>query len=277
MTVDSSDRQLSAANRQLFTMSKDLFSTQASTYARYRPSYPKELVDYILSFVTARDMAWDCATGNGQAAALLSPHFKQVAATDSSEKQLQQAAPAANIHYSVSHAEQTAFANNSFDLITVAQAYHWFGFEAFEKEVQRVAKPGAVIAVWGYHIPQCGDAAIDTLINDFYTGTVGSYWDAERKYVDDYYRSIPFPYAALPVKEFSICVNWGPGDLTGYLNSWSSVQHFIKANGYNPVEEVAGRLSLLWPAGVENHARAAGVVERPFYFPVFMRLGRIKG
>lgn len=249
-------------------MSKDLFSKQAAAYAKYRPSYPAGLVDYILSFVGERKTAWDCATGNGQAAVLVAPYFDRVEATDSSAKQLEQAAPAAHIHYSVSLAEQTAFADNTFDLVTVAQAYHWFRFDAFEQELRRVAKPGAVIAVWGYHIPQCGVDAINTLINDFYTGTVGPFWDAERRYVDDYYRTVPFPYEELPAKEFSIDVQWGPDDLPGYLHSWSSVQHFIRANGYNPVEELAKRLSLVWPAGTDALA---------FRFPVFMRVGRIKG
>jgi SAM-dependent methyltransferase len=249
-------------------MSKDLFSKQASTYAKYRPSYPAEMIEYIVSQVGSRETAWDCATGNGQAAALLAPYFKTVQATDSSEKQLQQAIPAGNIHYSVSIAEKTVFAGNTFDLITVAQAYHWFQFDAFAKEVRRVAKPGAIIAVWGYHIPQCGDASLDALISDFYTGTVGSYWDPERTYVDDYYRTIPFPYEELPSKEFSINVHWAPDDLPGYLNTWSSVQHFIKANGYNPVDEFTDRLSARWPDGAAS---------LPFSFPVFMRMGRIKG
>lgn len=262
--------QLSAIIYQLSTntMSKDLFSKQASTYARYRPSYPAELVEYVVSFARARERAWDCATGNGQAALLLSPYFETVEATDSSEKQLQQAVAAANIHYSAAQAEQTAFGDACFNLITVAQAYHWFRFDAFEREVRRVAKPGAVIAVWGYHIPQCDHAAINQLINDFYTDTVGSYWDEERKYVDDYYRTVPFPYEELPGKEFIIEVSWEQEDLPGYLNSWSSVQHFIRENGYNPVDEVMERLPGLWPVG-------SGAL--PFRFPVFMRMGRIKG
>ncbi|MBS1563715.1 MAG: class I SAM-dependent methyltransferase [Bacteroidetes bacterium] len=255
-------------------MSKDLFSKQAATYAKYRPGYPAELVDYILSFVQQRDRAWDCATGNGQAAILLSARFREVLATDSSEKQLQQAAVADNIHYSVSLAEQTGFPPDSFDLITVAQAYHWFQFDAFEQEVKRVGKPGGVIAVWGYNIPLCGVTAIDQLIQHFYTKTVGSYWDAERKYVDDYYRTVPFPYEELPVKEFSIRVDWTVDDLPGYLNSWSSVQHFIKANGYNPVDALAAALRAIWPL-------KEGLDETPavlaFRFPVFIRLGRIKG
>jgi len=249
-------------------MSKDLFSLQASTYAKYRPSYPAEMIQYLVSLVDSREAAWDCATGNGQAAALLAPYFKTVQATDSSEKQLQQAIRADNIHYSVSLAEKTAFAAHTFNLITVAQAYHWFQFDAFEKEVRRVAKPGAIIAVWGYAIPQCANAQLNALIQDFYTGTVGSYWDPERTWVDDYYHSIPFPYEELPSKEYSIHVQWAPDDLPGYLNSWSSVQHFIKANGYNPVEAFADGLSAAWPAGVAS---------LPFSFPVFMRVGRIKG
>ena len=249
-------------------MSKDLFSKQASVYAKYRPSYPAEMIEYIVSCAGSRDTAWDCATGNGQAAALLAPYFKTVQATDSSEKQLQQATRADNIHYSVSLAEKTVFAAHTFDLITVAQAYHWFQFDAFEKEARRVAKPGAIIAVWCYTIPQCGDAAVDALTRDFYSETVGSYWDPERTYVDDNYSNIPFPYEELPSKEFSINMQWAPDDLPGYLNTWSSVQHFIKATGYNPVDEFAERLTARWPAGAAS---------LPFSFPVFMRMGRIKG
>lgn len=262
------------ATNNVYRMSKDLFSQQASTYARYRPSYPAELIAYILSFVNGREAAWDCATGNGQAAVLLSPYFTTVKATDSSEKQLQQAVQADNIHYTVSAAEQTAFADDSFDLIAVAQAYHWFRFDAFEKEVRRVAKPGAVIAVWGYNIPQCADDAINALIGDFYTQKVGSYWDEERKYVDDYYQTVPFPYEEMPAKTFFILVNWTQDDVCGYLNSWSSVQHFIQANGYNPVDEMARRLLLLWPV---QAGMPAEKVVLSFRFPVFMRLGRIKG
>jgi len=249
-------------------MSKDLFSKQASAYAKYRPSYPAALFDYILSFVPSRQIAWDCATGNGQAALSLAPYFDTVQATDVSEKQLQQAAPANNIHYSVSTAEQTPFPDNSFDLVTVAQAYHWFNFDAFAKEVKRVARPGGIIAVWGYAIPQCQDARLNELILHFYTAIVGSYWDAERAYVDAWYRDIPFPYDELPAKEFSITVSWQAADLPGYLNSWSSVQHFIKANGYNPVDEIAAQVNALWPV-------TAGEAGLPFSFPVFLRLGRI--
>lgn len=246
-------------------MAKDLFSNQASLYAQYRPNYPRELYEYILQYVNNRACAWDCATGNGQAAIELAQYFDQVMATDISEKQLQQAQSHEKITYSVSIAEQTPFADNSFDCITVAQAYHWFQFEAFGKEVKRIAKPGAVVAIWGYSLATCDDIAIDALMKTFYRETVGAWWDKERRYVDDHYTTVPFPFEPLPTKEFQINVQWNRQQLTGYFNTWSSVQHFIKANQYNPVDELAIEMAEGWPD--DN--------DRSFYFPLFLRLGRV--
>ncbi len=246
-------------------MAKDLFSNQASLYAQYRPSYPRELYEYILQQVTNRQQAWDCATGNGQAAVELARYFEKVMATDISEKQLQQAIPNDTITYSISTAEQTSFPDNSFDCITVAQAYHWFQFDAFEKEVGRIAKPGAVVAIWGYSLVVCEDEALNVLIKSFYVDTVGPYWDKERRYIDDHYSTVPFPYEPLPSKEFQINVQWNRQQLIGYFNTWSSVQHFIKAHQYNPVEELAAAFEKVWP----------GDGSRNFYFPLFLKLGKV--
>jgi len=246
-------------------MAKDLFSNQASLYAQNRPGYPRGLYDYILQHVQNRQQAWDCATGNGQAAVELAAYFEKVMATDVSEKQLQQAQPHEKIEYSISTAEQTPFADNSFDCITVAQAYHWFKFDAFGSEVLRVAKPGAIIAIWGYSLIVCEDEAIDTLINTFYRETVGAYWDTERRYIDEHYTTVPFPYEVLPSKEFQISVPWNRQQLTGYFNTWSSIQHFIKANGYNPVNELAAAIEKVW----------GNDTTKDFYFPLFLRLGRV--
>jgi ubiquinone/menaquinone biosynthesis C-methylase UbiE len=245
-------------------LAKDLFSKQASIYAQYRPTYPRELFQHIVSFVKDKQVAWDCATGNGQAAVELAGYFNLVMATDISEKQLQQAIAHEKIVYSVSAAENTSFADNSFDCITVAQAYHWFNFEAFHKEVMRVAKPGAVIAVWGYGLIICEDEGINSVIENFYRNEVGPYWDAERKHVDAHYSTVPFPYTPLPGKDFKISVEWNLAQLTGYLNTWSSVQHFIKQNNYNPVEKLAPALENLWQTGTKN-----------FYFPLFLKPGTI--
>ena len=247
-------------------MAKDLFSQQAAIYAKYRPVYPKELFDYILSFVTHRSQAWDCATGNGQAAVELANYFDRVTATDHSEKQLQQAIPHPTIAYMLAGIENTGLPDGGFDLITVAQAYHWFNFEAFHRVVLRVARPEAVVAIWGYSLIQSDELALQTLILRFYKEITGPYWDAERKYVDDHYTTVSFPYRELPSRSFQINVQWTKTDLIGYLNTWSSVQHFIKANGYNPVDEFAPILSAAW---TDDESRS-------FYFPLFVRLGRVE-
>jgi ubiquinone/menaquinone biosynthesis C-methylase UbiE len=245
---------------------KDLFSRQADVYAKYRPTYPKALIDYVLSFVNEKNFAWDCATGNGQAALMLAPYFKKIAATDLSQKQVDHAIPNERISYYTGSAEKTFFADNCFDLITVAQAYHWFSFDAFFQEATRVARPEGIVAVWGYGLITTEDLALHETIQNFYTQVVGPYWDAERKYVDDAYRSIPFYFQELPSKDFSIYVTWNKEDLTGFLNTWSSVQHFIKGKGYNPVNDFEKAVSRIW--GEEK--------KKAFSFPLFLRIGRIK-
>jgi ubiquinone/menaquinone biosynthesis C-methylase UbiE len=161
--------------------------------------------------------------------------------------------------------ENTGLPDDSFDLITVAQAYHWFDFEAFHREVLRVARPEAVVAIWGYSLIQSNEPALQALILRFYKEITGPYWDAERKHVDDHYTTVSFPYRELPARSFQIHVQWSKADLIGYLNTWSSVQHFIKANSYNPVDEFAPALSAVW----------ADEESRSFYFPLFVRLGRV--
>lgn len=245
-------------------MSKDLFSKQSDSYARYRPGYPASLIEYILQFLDHRNFAWDCATGNGQAASLLAPHFQRVEATDISSKQISNSIFHPRIHYSISSAEKTVFPEKIFDLITVAQAYHWFDFTAFETEVKRVLKPDGILAVWAYSLVSSSHHDLNKRIKDFYENTVGSYWDPERKYIDDHYRTIPFPYKELSFVDFFLERKWDVQDLSGYLNTWSSVQHFIDANGYNPVDDFKHDLEKAWPA--ENTIT--------FQFPLFLRIGR---
>jgi len=244
-------------------MAKDLFSNQSADYARYRPSYPADLFNYIIQFTTSQQRAWDCATGNGQAAIALAEYFEEVSATDISARQLEKAITHSKIKYAVSSEENSGFSDNSFDLVTVAQAYHWFNFEGFKKEVIRVLKPTGIVAVWGYSLVSTEDEALNNLIIDFYTNVIGKYWDPERKYVDDHYSTIPFPFTELPSKEFSISTRWSLEDFIGYLNSWSSVQHYIKANQNDPVKEFGKLLAGVW--GEEEY--------KIFRFPVFLRIG----
>ncbi len=241
---------------------KDLFSRQADQYAKYRPTYPAALFDFVLAHVPGREAAWDCATGNGQVAVELARHFRRVEATDVSEKQLGQARGAENLRYQVARAESTPFPDHAFDLVTVGQALHWFEFEAFYAEVRRVTKPGGVLAVWGYELLNI-DPDIDALILDFYENIVGPYWAPERRYVQERYTTVPFPFREIPAPEFPMVKHWTLHDLAGYFETWSSVDKFRQQHGFSPVGELTQKLRSFWPA---DETKAVT-------FPVFLRLG----
>ncbi len=244
---------------------KDIFSTQASTYAAYRPNYPDALYDFLLSITQGRNTVWDCGTGNGQVAHRLAEYFKDVYATDISEKQIANAIHKDNIHYSVQRAEHTNFANDNFDLITVGTALHWFDFDNFYKEVKRIAKDGATIAAWCY-APFRSDNELDAVTDKFAYEILKDYWDAERKYVDEQYKTIPFPFEEIVVPELSIQVSWTFEHMLGYLNSWSSVQHYIKQEGRNPVGIIEQELAAYWQP---SESKALTI-------PLFMRAGVIR-
>jgi len=245
---------------------KDLFSNQAASYAKYRPGYPQALFDYILSFVHAKEFAWDCATGNGQAAIHLTKYFPKIAATDISENQIHRAKQAPGIEYAICPAEKTPFSNNQFDLITVAQAYHWLQFDSFFKEASRVGKPGSVVAIWCYGLPLCGDLKTDQAVDYFYKEIVGRYWDKERAFVEEGYRTVPFYFTELPAGDFQFSIEWSGEELLGYLNTWSSVQNYIQANQRDPVEEHRDELLKFWD----------GDKVLTFTFSIHLRLGRVE-
>ncbi len=246
-------------------MAKDLFSGQADSYAANRPGYPPELFEYIIQFVQERKAAWDCATGNGQAAVALAPYFETVEATDISQGQLDRAEKKDNIHYRHSPAEQTPFADNQFDLITVAQAYHWIDWAAFEKEARRVGKENAVIAIWGYNLPHCTDPGVDQVIRYFYYNITAPYWDPARKFVEEEYARVDFNFDPLPAASFSMKVSWTKERMLGYFESWSAVQAYIKKKGHSPLTLIDEAVNSAWP----------GTEVKEFIFPIFMRIGRI--
>jgi ubiquinone/menaquinone biosynthesis C-methylase UbiE len=247
-------------------MSKDLFSNQSQTYAKYRPGYPKELFEYILQFVKDRNFVWDCATGNGQAAKVLSEYFTKVEATDISEAQLGNAFQKENIHYQKASAGQTPFADNSFDLITVATAYHWLNWDGFYKEAIRVGRPDAVVAIWCYYTCRINDEKLNELYDHFYHNITKPYWDKERRYVDEKYETVIFNFEPLPSKEFKTELQWTKKQFIGYLSSWSAVQHYFKQHGKSPVELIEKDLDAIW----QDEAT------KTVAFPLCLRIGRIR-
>lgn len=242
---------------------KDRFSTHASQYAAFRPVYPPELYNFIFNHVKNFETAWDAGTGNGQAAKALAKRFKKVYATDISEKQLENASRAENIMYSLG-GELIDLPDRSVDLITVAQAIHWFSREKFFAEAKRVGKPSSVAAVWGYGLLNISPE-IDLLLHDFYVNIIGPYWDPERKLIDDRYRTIYFPFEEITSPPFMFSFQWTLEELQGYLTTWSSVQKYMNVHGMNPVEPLIGKIQPMW----EKERQVIN-------FPLFLRCGRIR-
>ncbi len=239
---------------------KDRFSKHANQYAQFRPTYPPELYDFIYQHVHHFDAAWDCGTGNGQAARELSKKFNTVFATDISEKQIEHAYRAENIFYSIA-SEQSSFADQSADLITVAQAAHWFDMELFSKEVNRVLKPNGKIAVWGYGLLRI-NTEVDSRFNHFYKMVIGTHWDKERIHIDEHYANLYFPFREIQSPSFAISVSWALDDVKGYITTWSAVQKYISNNGENPVDKLIEAITPHWKDE-----------KQIVTFPVFLRLG----
>ena len=244
---------------------KDNFSHRSDNYAKFRPTYPQELFDLTNDLIPLKNTAWDCATGNGQIAFQLAKTFQKVYATDISENQLKNAQQEANIDYSSQPAERTDFKNHSFELITVGQAIHWFDFDQFYKEVKRVSKPGALLVVAGYGLHQI-DEQIDFIVHKLYEHILGSkYWDKERKYIEQAYQTIPFPFEEINSPKLVSKYQWSLNQLIGYLSTWSAVKHYHNKNGQNPIDQIVEELKNAWPANVTK------VVS----FPILLRIGKI--
>lgn len=246
------------------TMSfEDHFSAQATGYALYRPTYPRSLFDFLASLVDSHELAWDCATGNGQAALGLADRFDCVIASDASAEQIANAFVRPRITYRVFSAEHPELADRSVDLITVAQALHWFDLDAFYSQAKRVLKPSGVIAAWCYQ--RCRTSTeLDDVLDRLNFEVLKPYWPERVQYVNEHYRTIPFPFEELNAPEIAGETSWTLDQLIGYLSSWSAVQAFVREQGRNPLEDVLRELSAAW--GPQP--------TRTFRWPFYLRVGR---
>jgi ubiquinone/menaquinone biosynthesis C-methylase UbiE len=243
---------------------KDHFSGLASQYAEFRPKYPGALFDLLARTAPGRDRAWDCACGSGQATNDLAERFDSVLATDASAQQVAEAKPHPRVTYSVARAEASGIDPGSIDVITVAQGLHWFDQPAFYAETRRVLRPKGLLAVWTYGIPRLNDSNLDRVMQEFYWETVGPYWPPERRYVEDGYRSIDFPFTEIPAPSLSMRENWTLPQFLGYLRSWSSVGRYVDDKEKDPVVHAEELFAPNWG----SRARAVS-------WPLSLRLGRV--
>ena len=224
---------------------KDHFSDAPNDYRAHRPNYPPELFAYLALISPGTQIAWDCATGSGQSAVELSEYFARVIATDASAGQIKNAQSITGISYRVATAEQSGIDTNSIDLITVAQALHWFDIPAFYEEANRVLKSGGILAVWTYNLLEIQNQ-IDRPVNHLYESILGDYWPPERALVENGYAQISLPFEELDHPEFNMTARWDLPQLLGYLRTWSACARYKKQHGVDPVANILPELADAW-------------------------------
>ncbi|HKF41550.1 MAG TPA: class I SAM-dependent methyltransferase [Thermoanaerobaculia bacterium] len=242
----------------------DHFSKRSPDYARYRPGYPDALFDFVAELAPGRALAWDCATGSGQAAAGLAGRFETVLATDASFGQIRSAVRHPAIRYAAATAEAAPLASGSAAAVTSAQALHWFDRPRFWEEVRRVLVPGGVVAIWSYHgfhvTPE-----VEAVVHRLYRDVVGPYWPPERAIVERGYQELEFPFDRVDPPGLVLEKRWDLAALVGYLRTWSATQRYEAALGADPIPLVAKDLEEAWgpPETV-----------RPFRWDLDILLGR---
>ncbi len=228
----------------------------------FRPRYPQDLFEYLASVAPSRQLAWDCATGNGQAALGLASVFNRVIATDASEKQIANAQSHEIVDYRVASAENSGIGSDTVDLIMVAQALHWFHLEEFYVEAQRVLKRDGVLAASAYNLLQI-DKAIDDVVNRYYHEVVGPFWPPERRLVEQF-GDLAFPFREIEPPKFEMIAHWNLNHLLGYLRTWSSTQRFIAATGDDPLKQINHDLRSAWSEPGQT---------RTVIWPLVLRIG----
>lgn len=244
---------------------KDQFSKQADIYRNSRPTYPPELYDFITALCKNRNMAWDCATGNGQCAVALAEYFDKVIATDASAQQIQNAFEHPKITYRVATAYNSGLENASADIVTVATAAHWFEIEKFYAEADRVLAPQGVLAIWSYG--GCNvNAEVDAVLAKLSLEILADYWAPEIWRIwRDKYKNLPFPYEQITAPPFKSVLNWDLQQLINYLNSWSGVQNYKSKENRNPVALIETELKAAW---------GDPETTKPVTWHLYMKVGR---
>ena len=247
-------------------MAKDHFTAVSETYRQHRPSYPKDLFEYLSNLTAQHERVWDCGTGSGQTAVPLTNHYQEIIGTDLSKGQLDNAQVHERVRYIASPAERVPFiADKSIDLITSSQAAHWFVLKEFYEEVNRVLRSGGIIALWCYGLLSVNET-VDKVVKELHDETLGPFWP-KRTIEDHTYTSLWFPFDEIPRQPFTMRANWTLEQLKNYFRTWSASFKYYKEHDADPLNVMGKAFQEAWgdPEDVNEVA-----------WPIYMRHGRLQ-
>jgi SAM-dependent methyltransferase len=220
---------------------------------------------FLASVVGNRELVWDCATGNGQAAVALAEHFDAVVATDASQAQIDAAIPHRRVSYRTASAESSGLPSSCCDLLTVGQALHWFDTERFFVEARRVLRPDGVLALWSYQLCNVS-AQCDAIVYRLYEDIVGEFWPPERVIVEQEYAGICMPGRELTAPKLTMSLAWQADDMLGFLRTWSACHRYKATHGEDPVSLISAELKAAW-----------GAADRTVEWPLNLKVRRLNG
>ena len=244
---------------------EDHFSGHAEAYVQHRPLYPRALFTWLASVIRDRALAWDAGTGNGQVAVALTEHVERVVATDASADQLAHAAAHGRVEYRNEPAERVSLPSASVDLVTAGAAAHWFDLDGFYREVGRVARSGAVIALFSYGPRDIADA-LGPVVRRFHEEVLHGFWPERIQYVHDRYATLPFPFEAIAAPELEMSAELNLAEMLAFLATWSAAQRYFEERGTRATGEIAGELAAEWRDPAQR---------REVRYPLFIRAGRV--
>lgn len=244
---------------------KDHFSDVSDEYDRFRPTYPEALVRYLATLVPETRTALDCGCGTGQLSVHLAGAFQRVIAIDASAEQITRATRHRRVEYRKAPAEDNGLESASVDLITAAQAAHWFDLDAFYAEVRRTLAPRGALVLVSYGVPALSDE-VGEAFGDFYHRVAGPFWPPERQLVEDGYRDLPFPLREERAPPMAMAAEWSLPELIGYVSTWSAVSRARKQTGENLVNRLEEVLQPLWGAPTDP---------LKIRWPLNLRVGRV--
>jgi hypothetical protein len=244
---------------------EDHYSGHADAYARHRPRYPDALFAWLASVVPDRTLAWDAGTGNGQVAVALTDHIDRIVATDASTHQLSRAVVHERVEYRHEPADRVSLPRQSADLITAGAAAHWFDLGGFYREIRRVGRKDAVVALFSYGPRDIADA-VGPVLHRFQDEVLDGFWPERVHYVHDRYTTLPFPFDEIAAPQFEMRAEWNLDEMLSLLETWSASQRYFQQHGKRASDEIAPDLARVW--GDPAHRREVR-------YPLFVRAGRV--